>query len=45
MHGAGVCGRTDKVAGCDIKELEAYGSSLYWKCDFAYGYGGFKAIP
>ncbi|MER5930369.1 FG-GAP-like repeat-containing protein [Streptomyces sp. NPDC002054] len=25
--------RTDKVAGCDIRQLDAYGSSLYWKCE------------
>ncbi|MFG2293007.1 FG-GAP repeat domain-containing protein [Streptomyces sp. NPDC048603] len=25
--------RTDTVAGCDIKALEAWATSVYWKCD------------
>ncbi|MEV7618480.1 FlgD immunoglobulin-like domain containing protein, partial [Streptomyces sp. NPDC089799] len=25
--------RTDTVAGCDIRALDAWGSSVYWKCD------------
>ncbi|MER5934207.1 FG-GAP-like repeat-containing protein [Streptomyces sp. NPDC002054] len=29
--------RTDTVANCDIKALEAWGSSVYWKCDAEAG--------
>ncbi|MEV7616532.1 FG-GAP-like repeat-containing protein [Streptomyces sp. NPDC089799] len=29
--------QTVKVAGCDIREMDAYGSSLYWKCDTESG--------
>ncbi|MEV8533138.1 VCBS repeat-containing protein [Streptomyces sp. NPDC051211] len=29
--------RTEKVADCDIKALDAWGTSVYWKCDAKAG--------